>query len=332
MRRARTTTFLALGASIAIATATAGATGTTSVAAAGHVETIVSFDAGAGELPEGVTVDKRGNVFVALSPLGQVVKVPAGTDDVEPFAQVSINPGDFGVLGMTTDAPGNVYAAVLSTDPDSNGVWKFDRKSGDGTRIPGTDVITFPNSVAFDQRGTLYVTDTILGAVWRVPRGGSAEPWIVDPLLAGTGLFDFGFPIGANGISVRHHTVYVGVTEQGSIVTIPIEPDGSAGAASVWFQQIGLAVDGIALDVHGNVYFANPIPSGVYRITTDGVLEALTTDTSVLDNPTSVAFGTGGGDKQTLYAVNFSVALGTPLGAGPSLVAIDAGQPGLPVP
>lgn len=332
MRTSRISTLITIGATVALATTAAVVSTTSPVGAAGHVETVVAFDPAAGELPEGVAVDKRGNVFVALSLLGQVVKVPAGTSDVEPFAQVAVNPGDFGVLGMTTDAPGNVYAAVLSTNPDSHGVWKFDRRTGDGMRVPGTEDIVFPNSVAFDKRGNMYVTDTILGAVWRVPRGGSAEMWVADEVLAGTGLFDFGFPIGANGIAVRQHTVYVGVTERGSIVTIPIRPDGSAGAPTVWFEQLGLAVDGIALDVHGNVYFANPIPSAVYRITTDGTLEALATDTGVIDNPTSVAFGTGRGDKQTLYAVNFSVALGTPLGAGPSLVAIDVGQPGMPTP
>ncbi len=326
------TTVVALGATVAIGGATAIALGTTPVTAAGHVDTLVSFDPAAGELPEGVAVDKRGNVFVSVSPLGQVVKVPAGTTDVEPFGQVALAPGDLGVLGLATDAPGNVYGAVFSTDPDTNGVWKFDRKTGAASRVPGTGAIVFPNSVAFDKRGTMYVTDTILGAVWRVPRGGSAEPWIVDPLLEGTGAIGFPFPLGANGIAVRHHTVYVGVTEQGSIVSIPIRPDGSAGDADVWFQDPAAVVDGLAIDVHGNVYFANPVPGAVFRVNTDGSVDTLATNADGLDGPTSVAFGTGRDDKQSLYAVSFSVALGTPLGNGPSLVKFDVGHPGQPVP
>ena len=34
-----------------------------------HVSTIVEFDPAAGELAEGVAVDKTGNVFVSLAPL-----------------------------------------------------------------------------------------------------------------------------------------------------------------------------------------------------------------------------------------------------------------------
>lgn len=321
---------IAVWASLALAGATVAVT--TSATAAGHVETVVSFDPAAGELAEGVAVDKRGNVFVSLSPLGQVVKVPAGTTTPEPFGQVSLQPGDLGVLGLATDAPGNVYGAVFSTDPDTNGVWRFDARSGDASRIPGTGNVVFPNSVAFDSRGTMYVTDTILGAVWRVPKGGSAEPWIVDPLLAGTGAIGFGFPLGANGIAIRNGVAYVGVTEQGSVVSIPILPDGSAGQPAIWFQDPTAVVDGLALDVHGNVYFANPVPGAVVRVGVDGDVEQLATNADGLDGPTSVAYGTGRGDKQSLYVVNFSVALGTPLGAGPSLAKIDTGQPGLPVP
>jgi hypothetical protein len=34
--------------------------------ASNHVRTVVSFDLAAGEFPEGVAVDKRGNIFVSL--------------------------------------------------------------------------------------------------------------------------------------------------------------------------------------------------------------------------------------------------------------------------
>ena len=43
--------------------------------AAVDVTVVVDYDAAAGELPEGVAVDKRGDVFVSLSPLGQVRKI-----------------------------------------------------------------------------------------------------------------------------------------------------------------------------------------------------------------------------------------------------------------
>jgi sugar lactone lactonase YvrE len=56
------------------------------------------------------------------------------------------------------------------------------------------------NGIALDKGGNVYVTDTIGGAVWRVPAdGGAATKWFESPLLLGDGSFNFGFPLGANG-------------------------------------------------------------------------------------------------------------------------------------
>lgn len=303
--------------------------------AAGHVETVVEFDPGAGELPEGVTVDKTGNVFVSLSPLGQLARVEPGSNVAEPFGYIEgLQPGDFGLLGLEADALGNVYGGVLSTNPDAHGVWRFDRKTGAAERVPGSEQIAFPNDVAFDKRGTMYVTDTTQGEIWRVTMGGAAEVWKADPLLEGTGAAGFGFPLGANGIAIRHNTIYVGVTETSLIVTIPILPDGLAGEAEIRNDLFadGVAIDGIALDVHGNVYVANPIGNVVVRVNEDGSLDTLAAEADGLDRPTSIAFGTGNGERQSIYAVNFSVALGFPLGTGPALSKIAVGVPGLPQP
>jgi sugar lactone lactonase YvrE len=304
-----------------------------SAGASSHVETLAQFDAAAGELPEGVTVDKAGNVFVSLSPLGELVKFRPGSTSPEPFGAVpGLMPGDFGLLGLAVDAPGNVYGGVISANPDARGVWKFDRKTGAGERFAGTEAIILPNAVAFDDRGTLYATDTIGGAVWRIPKGGAAELWIADPLLAGDGSVGFGFPIGANGIAVRHNTVYVGVSEKATIVTIPILPDGAAGQIQVERHLPGVAIDGIALDVHGNIYIANVLSSSIVRANTDGSVETLATAADGLDAPSSLAFGTGKGDRQSLYVVNFSVALLPPGGAGPALLRVAVDEPGQPQP
>ena len=41
-----------------------------------------------------------------------------------------------------------------------------------------------------------------------------------------------------------------------------------------------------------------------------------------LDKPTSVAIRPGHGKNREVYTVNFSIAMGTPIGAGPALVAL----------
>jgi sugar lactone lactonase YvrE len=43
---------------------------------AAEVETLVTFDLGAGELPEGVAVDHRGNIFVSLTaPVSEIRRI-----------------------------------------------------------------------------------------------------------------------------------------------------------------------------------------------------------------------------------------------------------------
>ena len=142
--------------------------------AAVTTEVVVDYDPALGQLPEGVAVDKRGDVYVSIAPLGQVRKVDrAGTESL--LAMVS-PPGLFpGALGLAVDAPGNVYVAVASDTPAPavTGVYKISR-DGSFSRLPGTGAIEFPNGVTLDKEGNVYVTDTIGAAVWRVPaRGGS---------------------------------------------------------------------------------------------------------------------------------------------------------------
>jgi sugar lactone lactonase YvrE len=308
-------------AALLVPAAVAGAAVTT--------EVVVDYDPALGELAEGVAVDKRGDVFVSLAPLGQVRKVDRdGSESL--LAQLPLPAGLFpGALGLAVDAPGNVYAAVASDTPAPavTGVYKIAR-DGSFVRLPGTDAIEFPNGITLDKEGNVYVTDTIGAAVWRVPaRGGPAELWFESPLLAGTGDFGFGFPLGANGIAYRQNALVVSNTEQALLVTIPIEPDGSAGTATVLAEGVPLlAADGIAFDVHGNVWVAVIAQSTIVKVSPSGAIETIATAADGLDWASSLAFGKNG----DLWVVNF--AIGPPGGPGPALLRLDVGVKGQPVP
>lgn len=324
----------ALALLVGMAAATAGA--------AGHVEEVISYDRDAGQFPEGVTVDKTGNVFASLDPLGQIRKIsPDGSE------LLFYDFGTPGALGMAVDAPGNVY--VARNVAPNNGVYRIDRDGGSAERIPGTEAIVFPNSLAFDKRGNLYVTETFSmgaagfgdGGVWRISRGGDVELLVRDPLLSGDQRFGLGFPIGANGIAYRQGALYVANTEMATIVKIPVTAKGTAGTPEVIatvndgfqppFPFLPPGLDGIALDVHGDIWAVVITQSRLIRIDPDtGEVNTAATFDDGLDFPASLAFGTGKGARQSVYISNY--AIGPPIGAGPGVLRVDVAVPGQPVP
>jgi len=308
-----------LTASALVAAMSAGAL------AAGHSETVVAFDPETFQFSEGVAVDADGNVYASLSPLGQLVRVAPGADEAELVGSVEgLVEGDTGLLGLAVGPDGAVYGALTSQNPDANGVWRFDPATGATERIAGTEAISFPNDPSFGDDGTMYVTDSTPGAVWRVPEGGSAESWIQDPLLEGTGEFGLGGPFGANGMDVVGDTAYVGVVETAQVVAIPINDDGTAGTPTT-FVQHDSPIDGVAVDAAGNVYTTHPFVNEVRRVNADGDIEVVANVDDNLDAPTSVEIGSGA-EGETAYIANLTgVPLGFELGAGPSIVSVPTG-------
>jgi sugar lactone lactonase YvrE len=295
-------------------------------AQAAEIETLVSFDLGAGELPEGVAVDSRGNIFVSLTaPVSEIRKIaPNG----EQTTLVDLGIGGFGPLGLAVDARGNVYAAAASFDPATQGVYRI---TPDGTAIllPGTEAIAFPNGIAFDQRGNLYVADST-GAVWRIPRGGEAEVWSDDPLLVGDGSAGAGVPLGANGITFRApNEIVVGNTDLATLVSIPILADGSAGDATVIVEDLAIhGIDGLTVDARGTIYACVIAQSTIVRIRASGIETLADSDDGIV-GASSIAFGQGPRDHRSLYGVNFGVFSPVPT---PSLFRLRVGVPGAPQP
>jgi sugar lactone lactonase YvrE len=286
---------------------------------------IVALDGNA----EGLAISKTGTFYLSFPFTGEVRAI--SPDGSQRTVATLPTGGGFGPTGIAIDAPGNVYVCDVTTDPATQGVYRIAR-DGSVERLAGTGAIPFANGLAFDQRGNIYVGDSITGAVWRIPRGGSAELWAQDSLLEGDGSAGFGFPIGANGVAVRHNTVLVTVSEGARVVEIPILANGSAGTPKVFAEGPELyGSDGIALDVHGNVWVPVIVQSTIVRISADGSsLDTVLTSDDGLDFASSDAFGTGRGNRKTLYAVNF--AIGPPGGTGPALLAFDLGVPGDPLP
>jgi sugar lactone lactonase YvrE len=304
-------------------------------AATGEVRTIVAFDAASGQNPEGVAVDRTGNVFVSFASLGQLARVEPGAAEAEPFGSVpGIDPlaGDLGLLGLALGPGGDVYGAVVSKA--AGGIWRFDHRTGEAERLPGTEAIPFPNGIAFDPDGDLYVASSaegaspagaLQGAIWRVARDGSVERLLVHDALGGLGaLVPIG--VGANGIGWRDGVLYVTNTEKGLLITIDVGRGGALGAPQVVASGPSLhGADGLALDRRGNVYVAVIEQSTVERVDPDGAIDLVADAAGGLDWASSLAFDPRRGGCRTLYAVNFAIGamFGFPPGAGPALLRID---------
>ena len=116
-------------------------------------DVIPVFDYEPPDLPEGIAIDKTGNIFVSLANQSELRKIaPDGTESL----LATLPTGGFGLLGLAVDAPGNVYAGLATADGVTNGVYRI---SPDGTavRLPGTEAIFIPNALVFDKQGNLYV-------------------------------------------------------------------------------------------------------------------------------------------------------------------------------
>ena len=231
------------------------------------------------------------------------------------------------MLGLAVDVFGNVYAGVQSADPAANGVWRFDRWTGDAHKIPGSADIGIPNGLAFDKQGTLYVADSV-GAIWRVPWGGSASVWSRDEALTGDG--SLGLFLGANGIAVHHGVLIIMNTERRTMLAIP-KWGGDVSVVTTFDE--GDNPDGLALDVLGNAFVALNMQNTIARVTPGGDIGVVASG-DPLDFPSSVAFGTAGGERKTLFGVNFSISelFGLPPGEGPGVFELNARVPGAPLP
>jgi sugar lactone lactonase YvrE len=307
------------------------------------VQVASAFNAANGELPEGIVIDKPGNIYVSVGypfwftvdeSFGEIWRVgPDGETTV-----LHAFPGGPGAAGLAVSPSGVLYYAYPNPmDPDTNGVYRL-TGDGDPELLPGSDSIGLANGLALTQQGDLYVSDSALGAVWRIPRGGAAaEIWLQHELLAGCADIP-----GANGVALWKDNLYVANTALGLLVRVPILKDGTPGDPEIVAGDGDcdpendelFGMDGIALDVHGNVFALLVLQHKLVRIDPgDGSHTVLLTDEDGLFNPASIAFGTGGGDRQYVFLSNFALLPPEPANSlGPGVLKYNVGSPGLPLP
>jgi len=284
------------------------------------------LDPALGEFPEGIAVGRDGALYVSLAPRGEIRRF----DDAGATTYFTIDPGTtgLGILGLARDRRGTLYAAVPSDAPAAHGVWAIE-PDGAARRLPASEQIVFPNGIALGQHDELYVTDSISGAIWRIDARGT-ELWLQHESLEGLAVLN-PFPLGANGITYAHGRLLVANTERKQVVAVPIERSGAAGTPEVLHEFLGDAdfLDGIAVDVGGNLYVCVAGRNEIVRIRSSGDRETVATAGDGLSVPASLAFGGHGTAKRTLYVTNLSLPGLAPVPM-PSVVALPVPLPGPP--
>ena len=173
--------------------------------------------------PEGVAVDRAGNIYIADSGRDRVLKVaPSG-------AQTTLGHDLAGPEGLAVDAGGTVYVA----DSGHHRVLAIAPGGAQRTVVGG---LTSPVGVAVSAAGTVYVVDS--DHVVRVTTGGARTVLGQDLNLP------IGVAVDAAGV------LYVLDRENDRVVTI-----GRDGTQSVFATGLYGAA-GLAVDRTGNVYVA----------------------------------------------------------------------------
>jgi len=258
--------------------------------------------------PEGIAWGQDGRIY-AGGEAGQIYAV-SGDGAIDQIATT----GGF-IFGVALDGAGDVFAC--------------DFGRAEIARVtPGGEVSTYsngtlerpmrvPNFCAFDDDGTLFVTDSGTwgqddGLVFAVRPDGSTRVWSES------------LPRFPNGccVTATGDALLVIESRGRRVMRVPIEDDGSAGVPQVVVDLTGSQPDGIALAADGTMFIGCYRPDRIWRVEPDGRASVLAEDPDgvALNQPANVAFVGPDLDRLAISSLG-----------GWNLLSVDVGLGGLPL-
>jgi sugar lactone lactonase YvrE len=254
-----------------------------------------------GTILENIAIGPGGDLFVTDLGSGTIFQIsPAGSSRV--FGQVPVQSA-----GIAFNTDGTLVAV---------GETSFYRFALDGTASLVMDIAGagFLNGVTVFSPGVFLVADDSADLIWQVDLStGSARPWLTNTLLIPP---PGGLPFGPNGIKLFGGAAYITNTGAGTILRVPILPDGSAGAPEVYASSFP-SLDDFAFGSDGSIFAATQIGE-IIRLHPDGSRTTLATGTL---GDAALAFGRTAADSQDIYIVNNGGAfLGLP--GGPEAASV----------
>ena len=247
---------------------------------------VAHFDLAAGQMPENVVLDRAGGVAVTFAASRQVARVSAGgavtvlatlPAPADPSAAAPVL-GFPLITGLVRDGR-TYYVAYASGSGAETGIWRF-TEGGVPRRLAALPGDGLPNGLAQDPRtGTLYVTDSVRGAVYEVSRQGRVTTFSTDPALAPATL------LGANGAKIHDNALYVSNLDRGTVLRFPLR-----AASRPTTVATGLTgIDDFTFTGRGDDFVAALISTSEVVHVHHNRGTVLLTAADGLSNPTSVA-------------------------------------------
>jgi sugar lactone lactonase YvrE len=285
-----------------------------------QLTTVASFDPAKFEIPENITIDRDGNLYVSLIVSNEVRKItPDGVQST--YATFNGAPGSLTAGLVINDDTGDLYVAYDAAGTNSV-VYVIHPDQSQAV------IATFPagaglNGMTPDSSGNLYLADAFLGVIWKVSSAGGVPQVWLDLHAPGT----MQLP-GPNGIKfdALQRNLYVSVSYQGTIYRIPVN-QGNPGTPVVFANN--LTPDDFAFDYLGNLYVATEPSMSVVRVRPDGTQETLASAADGLQNTTAVRFGRRGASILDLYILSAEIPPGP--ASRPGVYSLHVGLPGFPV-
>lgn len=210
---------------------------------------------GADHVPVYVAIDPTtSDVYVSDRPTGSIYVYDRDGAYLREYRPADLSAG-WQPLGLTFDSSGNLYVTDLS---GSQRVLKFD-PTGELVLTLGADQgLLFPNGVAVDADGQIYVTDGNNGRLLTFDASGA----LVAKIGRGGGAGNLGLPRGI-AIDEVGRVFVVDSSGQGVLVYAALDADHETPESLGFFGGHGIGDGqfafpmGIAVDAHGRVYVAD---------------------------------------------------------------------------
>jgi sugar lactone lactonase YvrE len=290
--------------------------------------------------PEGIAIDPDGNFYLssnsdAVQTVGHVCVLGPNGNLID-IINVPEGPGAtaIGLIGELWEGDSLYVLDQADNVPPHGRILKINPKTHVVTTVASG--MTFPNGMAEDRHGNIYVTDSLESRIYRFsPDNPNLTVWFQSDLFTS---INPNQNVGTNdlAIDIDQDVLYVSDAGNRQVFKIQMDAQGNPGAITLFADgatldtQYGLPVptalffaDGMQIDVKGNLYVMSNLTNEVEVFSRDGKLiqRYSGTGANALDFNASAIFK---GSK--LYMSNMSATDG---GVGSKVSVLQAPYPGI---